>query len=130
MNLKISIPTEVILEKMGVVRMVVETASGSLGILPLRLDCVACLVPGVLLFETKEEGERFIAVDEGILVKTGPDVHVSVQNAVIANELGSIKQIVQEQFLARSEQEKKIRSMLAKLESDFIRNLMEFSRHG
>jgi F-type H+-transporting ATPase subunit epsilon len=130
MNLKISIPTEVILEKIGVVRMVVETASGSLGILPLRLDCVACLVPGVLLFETKEEGERFIAVDEGILVKTGPDVHVSVQNAVIANELGSIKQIVQEQFLVRSEQEKKIRSMLAKLESDFIRNLMEFSRHG
>lgn len=130
MKLKISIPTEVILEKIGVVRMVVETASGSLGILPLRLDCVACLVPGVLLFETKEEGERFIAVDEGILVKTGPDVHVSVQNAVIANELGSIKQIVQEQFLVRSEQEKKIRSMLAKLESDFIRNLMEFSRHG
>jgi len=130
MNLKISIPTEVILEKIGVVRMVVETTSGSLGILPLRLDCVACLVPGVLLFETKEEGERFIAVDEGILVKTGPDVHVSVQNAVIANELGSIKQIIQEQFLARSEQEKKIRSMLAKLESDFIRNLMEFSRHG
>ncbi|MBY0518607.1 MAG: F0F1 ATP synthase subunit epsilon [Bacteriovoracaceae bacterium] len=130
MNLKISIPTEVILEKIGVVRMVVETANGSLGILPLRLDCVACLVPGVLLFETKEEGERFIAVDEGILVKTGPDVHVSVQNAVMANELGTIKQIVQEQFLVRSEQEKKIRSMLAKLESEFIRNLMEFSRHG
>ena len=130
MNLKISIPTEVILEKAGIVRMVVETISGSMGILPLRLDCVACLVPGVLLFETKEEGERFIAVDEGILVKTGSDINVSVKNAVVANELGTIEQIVREQFLVRSEQEKRIRSMLAKLESDFIRNLMEFSRHG
>ena len=130
MKLKISIPTDVILEKTGVVRMIVETASGSLGILPLRLDCVACLVPGVLLFETKEEGERFIAVDEGILTKTGSDVNVSVKTAVIANELGTIEQIVREQLLVRSEQEKKIRSILAKLESDFIRNLMEFSRHG
>jgi F-type H+-transporting ATPase subunit epsilon len=130
MNLKISIPTKVILERTGVVRMVVETISGSFGILPLRLDCIACLVPGVLLFETKEEGERFIAVDEGILAKTGSDVHVSVRNAVIANELGTIEQIVKEQFLVRTEEEKKIYSMLAKLESDFIRNLMELSRHG
>ncbi len=130
MNLKVSIPTEVILEKTGVVRMVVETASGSMGLLPLRLDCIACLIPGVLLFETKEEGERFIAVDEGILAKTGSDVYVSVRNAVIANELGTIKQIVREQFLVRSEQQKKIRSLLAKLETDFIRHLMEFSRHG
>lgn len=130
MKLKISIPTEVILEKKDVVRMVVETISGSLGILPLRLDCVACLIPGVLLFETKEEGERFIAVDEGILTKTGPDVNVSVKNAVIANELGTIEKIVKEKFLERSEQEKRIRSMLAKLESDFIKNLLEFSRHG
>ncbi len=130
MNLKVSIPTEVILEKTGVVRMVVETASGSMGLLPLRLDCIACLIPGVLLFETKEEGERFIAVDEGILAKTGSDVLVSVRNAVIANELGTIKQIVREQFLVRSEQQKKIRSLLAKLETDFIRHLMEFSRHG
>ncbi len=130
MNLKISIPTAVILEKTGVVRLVAETINGSLGILPLRLDCVACLIPGILLFETQDEGERFVAVDEGLLTKTGPDVNVSVKNAVIAHELGTVKQIVREQFLVRSEQEIKIRTMLAKLESDFIRNLMEFTRHG
>ncbi len=130
MNLKISIPTEVILEKSGVRRIVAESISGSFGILPLRLDCVACLVPGVLLFETEEEGERFVAVDEGILIKVGPDVSVSVKNAVIANELGTLEKIVKEQFLVQTEQEKKIRSMLTKLESEFVRNLMEISRHG
>jgi F-type H+-transporting ATPase subunit epsilon len=130
MNLKISIPSEVILEKTGVIRIVAESPNGFFGLLPLRLDCTACLVPGVLLFETEKEGERFVAVDEGLLVKVGPDVHVSVRNAVIANELGTIKKIIQDRILAQSEQEKRIRSMLAKLESDFIRNLMEFSRHG
>lgn len=130
MNLKISIPSEVVLEKTGVVRIVAESPNGFFGLLPARLDCTACLVPGILLFETQEEGERFVAVDEGLLVKVGPNVHVSVRNAVIANELGTIQQIIKDQILARSEQEKRMRSMLAKLESDFIRNLMEFSRHG
>lgn len=130
MKLNISIPTEVILEKTGVIRIVVETVSGSFGILPLRLDCAACLIPGVLIFETEEEGECFVAVDEGILTKTGPDVRVSVKNAVVADTLESIEEIVKEHYLVRSEQEKKIRSMLAKLESDFIKNMKEFSRHG
>lgn len=130
MNLKISIPSEVVLEKTGVMRIVAESPNGYFGLLPLRLDCVACLVPGVLLFETPQEGERYVAVDEGLLVKEGSNVHVSVRNAVVANELGTIQKIIREQFLTRSEQEKRIRSMLAKLESDFIRNLMEFSRHG
>lgn len=130
MNLKISIPAEIILEKSGVTRIVAESPSGFFGLLPSRLDCTACLVPGVLLFETPQEGERFIAVDEGLLIKVGPDVHISVRNAVIAGELGSIRQIIHDQIIARSEQEKRMRSMLAKLESDFVRSLMEFSRHG
>lgn len=130
MRLTISTPTEVVFEKIGVVRIVAETASGGIGILPRRLDCIACLIPGVLLFETKAEGERFAAVDEGLLVKTGRDVNVSVKSAVMANELETLERIVKEHFLVRSEQEKKIRTMLAKLESDFIRNLREFGRHG
>jgi F-type H+-transporting ATPase subunit epsilon len=130
MNLKISIPSEVLLEKTGVTRIVAETPNGCFGLLPSRLDCTACLVPGVLLFETPQDGERFVAVDEGVLVKVGSDVHVSVRNAVIANELGTVKKIIDDQILAKSEEEKRIRSMLAKLESDFVKNLMEFSRHG
>lgn len=130
MNLKISIPSEVVLEKTGVIRIVAEGPNGFFGLLPTRLDCTLCLVPGILLFETQEEGERFVAVDEGLLIKVGPDIHVSVRNAEVAKELGTIHQIIKDRILVRSEQEKRMRSMLAKLESDFVRNLMEFSRHG
>lgn len=130
MNLKISIPSEIVLEKTGVIRIVAESPNGFFGILPARLDCTACLVPGILLYETQEEGERFVAVDEGLLIKVGPNVHVSVRNAEVANQLGTIHQIIKDRILARSEQEKRMRLILAKLESDFVRNLMEFSRHG
>ena len=63
-------------------RIVVETHEGSFGLLPYRLDCVAALVPGILVYETEAEGEVYLAVDEGLLVKTGLEVLVSVRNAI------------------------------------------------
>ena len=42
---------------------------GSFGLLPHRLDCVAALVPGILTYETKEDGTVYLAVDQGVLVK-------------------------------------------------------------
>lgn len=129
MRLVISEPTQVILDQKGVIRIVVESQQGSFGILPARRDCVACLVPGVLLFET-DGGEQFVAVDEGLLVKTGDEVTVSVRNGAVARELGTVHEIVKGQLSALSEQEAKLRSLLAKLEGDFVRQLMEFTTHG
>ena len=81
MNLKILLPFQVFAEKTGVSRIVAETREGSFGVLPRRLDCVAALVPGILIYEHAAEGEVYVAVDEGVLVKAGPDVRVSVRNA-------------------------------------------------
>ena len=67
------------LKAAGVSRIVVETPEGSFGLLPRRLDCVAALTPGILIYETEAEGESYVAVDEGVLVKSGPDVRVSVR---------------------------------------------------
>ncbi|MEO5655762.1 MAG: F0F1 ATP synthase subunit epsilon, partial [Nitrosospira sp.] len=94
MNLKILLPFGVFAEKTGVARIVVETSSGSYGLLPNRLDCVAALVPGILAFETKEEGEVYIAVDEGILIKTGVEVLVSVRNAITGADLATLHETV------------------------------------
>jgi len=46
--------------------------------LPHRLDCVAALAPGILIYENETEGEICVAVDEGVLVKTGLNVVVSL----------------------------------------------------
>ena len=129
MHLKILLPFGVFAEKTGVLRIVVETSEGSFGFLPHRLDCVASLIPGILIFETKTEGEIFIAVDEGTMIKTGAEMLVSVRNAITGKDLGQLHQAVNREFLRVNEQEQNVRSALTKLESDFIRRLTEF-HHG
>jgi len=126
MNLKILLPYRVFAERTGVLRMVAETSTGSFGLLPHRLDCVAAIVPGILVFESEAEGETCIAVDEGVLVKSGTDVLVSVRNAIGGADLGKLRETVEQEFLNLDEQEKSVRSVLAKLESGLVRRLARF----
>ena len=126
MNLKILLPFRIFTEKAGVSRIVAETREGSFGLLPHRLDCVAALAPGILVFETEMEGEVYVAVDEGVLVKTGPDVLVSVRRALVGTDLGQLRDAVEQEFLTLDEHEQSVRSVLAKMESNFIRRMAAF----
>jgi len=130
MNLKILLPFKVFAEKRDVSRIVAMTREGSFGLLPHRLDCVASLAAGILVFENQSEGEVYIAVDEGVLVKTGSEVLVSVRNAIGGMSLDKLREAVEQDFLQIDEQEKKVRSVLAKMESGFIRRLVEFHHEG
>jgi F-type H+-transporting ATPase subunit epsilon len=126
MTLKVLLPFQIFVEKTGVSRIVAETREGSFGLLPHRLDCVATLPPGILIYETESDGEVFVAVDEGVLVKTGPDVLVSVRNAMGGTDLGRLREAVEREFLNLAEREQSVRSALAKMESGLIRRLAEF----
>ena len=129
MNLKVLLPFRIFAEKTGVSRIVAETRKGSFGLLPHRLDCVAALTPGILIYESEAEGEVYVAVDEGVLVKAGLDVLVSVRNAIGGTDLGQLREAVDREFLTLNEREQSARSVMAKMESDFIRRVAEF-HHG
>ncbi|MEO8340295.1 MAG: F0F1 ATP synthase subunit epsilon [Nitrospirota bacterium] len=126
MTLKILLPFRIFAEKTGVTRIVAETCEGSFGLLPHRLDCVAALAPGILIYENQTDGEVYLAVDEGVLVKTGLDVFVSVRNAIAGTDLGQLQEAVSRDFLKLDEQEQNVRSVMAKMESDFVRRVAEF----
>ena len=126
MNLKILLPFRVFAEKTGVSRIVAETGEGSFGLLPQRLDCVAALTPGILIYETDADREVFVAVDEGVLIKTGADVLVSVRRAIAGTDLGQLRDAVAQEFLAQNEQEQSVRSVMAKLEAGFVRQFASF----
>ena len=126
MNLKVLLPYKVFTESRQVVRIIAITQNGAFGILPHRLDCVMSLVAGILVFETQEGDETYIAVDEGILVKTGFDVLVSVRNAIGGMALSDLREAIEQQFITLDEQEQKLRSVLVKMESGFIRRLVTF----
>ena len=126
MNLKVLLPFRVFAEETGVSRIVAETHAGSFGLLPHRLDCVAALTPGILIYETEVEGEVYVAVDEGVLIKTGPDVLVSVRRAQGGTDLGQLRDAVEKEFLTLDKHDQLVRSVMAKLEVGFLRRFASF----
>ena len=129
MRFKVLLPFQVFVDAGDVSRIVAETPAGSFGLLAHRLDCVAALAPGILIYETAAEGEVFLAVDEGVLVKTGDDVLVSVRRALRGTDLAALRDDVARQFLAEDEQAQSLRSAMAKVESGFLRRFASFE-HG
>ena len=128
MSLSVLLPFGIFAKKTGVSRIVAETREGSFGLLPHRLDCVAALTPGILIYETESDGECFVAVDEGVLVKTGLDVLVSVRQALAGTDLGQLRDSVEQEFLNLDEHEQNVRLAMAKLETGFLRRFASF-RH-
>jgi F-type H+-transporting ATPase subunit epsilon len=126
MNLRILLPFAVFAEKKDVSRIVADGREGSFGLLPHRLDCVAALMPGILTYETEAEGEVYVAVNEGVLIKTGQDVIISVRDAIIGKDLSQLREAVDKEFLTLDESERRIRSVMVKLESGLVRRLAEF----
>ena len=128
MNLKIILPFKVFSETNDVTRIVAETNEGSYGLLPQRLDCVAALVPGIFSYETEADGVHFLAVDEGVLVKAGAQVMVSVRNAIGGVDLGKLHETVEKEFLELDESEKIVNQVMSKLETSFIQSLEKFRK--
>ena len=120
MNLRILLPFQIFAETSDVSRIVAETHEGSFGLLPHRLDCVAALAPGILIYETDADGEVFVAVDEGVLIKTGSDILVSVRRALGGTNLGQLRTSIERDFLTLDENEQNVRSVVAKMEAGFL----------
>jgi F-type H+-transporting ATPase subunit epsilon len=129
MNLKVLLPFQIFVEQSGVSRIVAETHAGSFGLLPHRLDCVAALSPGILIYESASEGEVFVAVDEGVLVKSGQDVLVSVRRAMGGKDLSQLRHAVEQEFLTLDDEERSVRSVMDKLETGLLRRLAAY-QHG
>ena len=101
----------------------VDTNNGCYGFLPHRLDCVAIVVPCVLTYETKSKAVHYIALDEGLLIKTGDSLLVSVRNAVGGTDLGKLRSTIDDEFRKLDQNERRVRSAVAKLESEFIESI-------
>ena len=102
-------------------RVVAEAPDGHFGILPRHGDFVTELVPGILVYETDEAGERFVAVGSGTLVKCGRHLRVAVGGAIVGDDLGILRRRVETEFRRVDEDEREARAALARLEASMIR---------
>jgi F-type H+-transporting ATPase subunit epsilon len=126
MRLKILLPTKVLID-LEVDKIIAEGASGSFCLLPRHQDIVAALVPGLLSFVAGGE-EEFMALDEGVLVKTESRVLISTRRAVRGPDLGSLQQMVEEEFLELDQKQQSTRTAMARLEANFARKLYELGK--
>ena len=109
---------------------VAETRDGSFGILPHRLDCAAALDAGILSYTSETEGTQFVALDGGVLVKTGDEVWISVHRAVGGADLNSLHQSIKHDFASHGAREIEVRAAVAKLESGLMGRLKDLRDGG
>lgn len=127
MRLAIQTPKGRVLER-ETPKVLAEAENGFFCLLPRHVDFAAALVAGILAYEGGDGEHRWVAVDEGTLVKKGDRVDVAVRDAVEGADLGSLEETVRERFLALDERERAARTAIAKLEADFVRRTVELSR--
>lgn len=128
-TLDIILPYQQFMHHSDVTGIIAETDRGSFGLLPHRLDCVATISPGIVVFRTKSVNEIWVAVDNGFLLKTGLAVTISVRNAFSGPDPVNLKRIVRNEFSVISDIDKKVKTIMLKLENNLIQSIMEL-HHG
>lgn len=129
MRLKVLSPSRVVVDE-PVTKVVAEAEDGCFCLLPRHVDFVAALVPGILSFAAADGAEGFVAVDEGILLKSGPEVLVSTREAVRGPSLEELRAAVETALRRRQAQEAHVRSAMDRLEADIIRELVRLGDEG
>ncbi|MFO7320263.1 MAG: F0F1 ATP synthase subunit epsilon [Chloroflexota bacterium] len=123
MRLRVFLPSEVLVDT-EVVKIGIETPDGARILLPRHVDFVTLLVPGVMTFVRPDGDEDLVALNEGVLVKIGPDVRVATRNAVFGESLSVLREVVEREFKHLDEQERRARAALHGLEMEIVRRFI------
>lgn len=135
MELRILVPGREVL-RTPVSRVSAEGALGSFTLLPQHVDLLTALVPGIVEYrsspaaESDEGAEGYVAIDEGLLVKRGAAVVITVRRAVPSPDLDSLRRRLEEDVLHLDENERQLRRVLDRLEASFMKGIIELGGVG
>ena len=97
---------------------------GSFQILPKHIDVVSSLQPGILVL-TKNQKNRYFAINQGVLVKEHDLIHISSYQVMEGASLAELQETISETFKTLDEKEKRLKQILTKLEADTLIRFME-----
>lgn len=127
MRLKILLPTEVLVDA-TVSKIVAEGENGWFCLEPRHIDFVSALVPGLLSYVGEDGVEGFVGIDEGILVKCGPEVRVSTREAVLGDDADDLEAAILSRNNQVDEHERSARGVLARLEAGVEKHFLELQK--
>jgi F-type H+-transporting ATPase subunit epsilon len=128
MRLKLLLPTHIEIDE-EVNKVTAEALAGAFTLLPRHVDYVAPLGAGILSYENAQ-GEQFVAINGGILVKTGDEVRVAATEAAAGRELSTLEDAVRERFQRLDEGESRAQRAVQRIEADFVRRFIELEENA
>ncbi|MCK9515805.1 MAG: F0F1 ATP synthase subunit epsilon [Ottowia sp.] len=127
MHVRVRLPTRILYAgDAGHVFAVAE--NGAFGLLPNHADYVASLVASVLILRKETGEELFFGIDQGLLVKRGPEVDIAVRRGVRGDSLDTLSETVATVFTEVDEAERTARTALSRLEVGIVRQLSELRK--
>ncbi|GAA5520219.1 F0F1 ATP synthase subunit epsilon [Aliifodinibius salicampi] len=123
MQLKVMEPEHVLVDREAD-KIIAEGTNGSFCLKPRHVDFVSSLKTGILMYESGGE-EYYIAVDEGILVKIGERVLVSVLNGIMGSDLSKLEQAVRQRFEKTEAMNKAAGIAQKSMEADLLLHFLE-----
>lgn len=123
MHLQVLLPTGILLDR-SVTKVIAEAENGSFCLLPKHVDFVASLASGILIYTDRDSRERYVGLSDGVLIKSGREVLVSVAHGVEGENLGELRQTVRQHFETIDDRERQAVSAVARLEADFVRRFL------
>ena len=127
MQLRVVTPSAIVLDE-PVNKIVAEAPNGYFALLPRHIDFVSELVASVITFITAQGVERFLAVNQGTLLKNGQHVVVATRDAIVGDDLAVLEHQVRVAFRQLDEQERTARSALARLEAAMVRRFIDLDK--
>lgn len=104
--------------------LIAEDLGGWFGILPGRVDLMAILPPGLLVFRDKE-GESFSALSGGLLHLRGGICRVAAREAIVSRRLDDVAATLEAQLKRRRARRETLRDVIDDLAREAIRRLAE-----
>jgi F-type H+-transporting ATPase subunit epsilon len=129
MRLVVTTPAAIIVNTEDVRYVRAEDLSGSFGIQPGHADLLTALTISVLVWRDAGGIERYAAVRGGVLrVSCGSLVEVATREAIVAEDLGSLRDVVLAQMRQHAESEQAARVGALGLQHAVVQQIYRYLR--
>ncbi len=122
-DLKIYSPIEILLDE-EVQKLTFQGKEGYVTILPNHIDYVSSFESNIMSYIDRDNNQRFIVLNNGILVKYSNKVRLTAYKAIIGNSLKDLKTKINEVVEKENDIEKEINKNLKQLEYYMFNNLV------
>ncbi len=129
MKLRVLTPTEVILEE-EVTHVTAEDVTGSLGIRPGHAALVTPLAVGIVIARAAAGGERYVAVNGGVMIVTGEEVEIVSRHAVASSDLAHLEGTVLEAFDKEEHDDRTNKVAFEKMRLNLMRRVLDVETAG